>query len=68
MDEALATEPFKIVSVAHAKRVKGFPLDSISVDIATGKYYYDLEEKSVDQSAVEQGFRAFFEQVLKEIG
>ena len=68
MDEALSTEPFKIVHEAHAKRVKGFPLDSISVDIATGKYYYDLEEKSVDQSAVEQGFRAFFEQVLKEIG
>ncbi len=67
MDEALATEPFKIVNEAHAKRVKGFPLDSISVDIATGKYYYDLEGKSVDQSAVEQGFRAFFEQALKAV-
>ncbi len=63
MDESLSTEPFKIVSMPHAKRVKGFPLDSISVDIATGKYYYDLEEKSVDQSAIVQGFKAFFEKV-----
>ena len=28
MDEMLATEPFKLVSVAHPKRVKGYPLDS----------------------------------------
>ncbi len=64
MDDALATEPFILVSKPHEKRIEGFPLDSLSIDIATGKYYYDLEEKTVDQSAVEQGFRAFFEKAL----
>lgn len=67
MDESLATEPFMLVSKPHEKRVKGFPLDSISVDLASEKYYYDIEEKSVDQSAVEQGFKAFFEKVLSRI-
>lgn len=66
MDESLATEPFILVSDPHEKRMKGFPLDSLSVDIATGKYYYDIEEKSVDQSAIEQGFKSFFEKVLIE--
>lgn len=66
MDESLATEPFILVSEPHEKRMKGFPLDSLSVDIATGKYYYDIEEKSVDQSAIEQGFKSFFEKVLIE--
>lgn len=64
MDDALATEPFMLVSKAHKKRVRGFPLDSLSVDIASGKYYYDIEERTVDQSAVEQGFRDFFKKAL----
>ena len=67
MDESLATEPFMLVSKPHEKRIKGFPLDSISVDLASEKYYYDIEEKSVDQSAVLQGFKAFFEKVLSRI-
>lgn len=67
MDEMLATEPFRIVSKAHDKRVKGYPLDSLSVDIKSGKYFYDLEENSVEKSAIEQGFKAFFEKVLSSI-
>lgn len=63
MDETLATEPFMLVAKTHEKRVNGFPLDSLSVDIASGKYYYDIEEKSVDKSAIEQGFAAFFNKV-----
>ena len=67
MDKSLETEPFMLVSKPHEKRIKGFPLDSISVDLASGKYYYDIEEKSVDQSPVEKGFKAFFEKVLSRI-
>ena len=64
MDATLKTEPFILVSKAHSKRVEGFPLDSLSIEIDSRKYHYDLLEKSVDQSAIEQGFRAFFERVL----
>ena len=47
MDISIATEPFILVTEPHSKRVEGFPLDSLSIDIETGKYYYDLEVKDV---------------------
>ena len=59
MDMSIATEPFLLVTEPHQKRVPGFPLDSLSVDIATGKYYYDLETKDVSTS-VDDGVRDFF--------
>ncbi len=64
MDESLATERFKLVGEPHEKRNPGFPLDSLSVDISSGKYYYEMEDYSVDQSAIEQGFLAFFTETL----
>ena len=63
MDMSIATEPFVLVAEPHPKRVKGFPLDSLSVDIATGKYYYDLEVKDVSTS-VDDGVRAFFREAF----
>lgn len=47
----------------HAKRVDGFPLDSLSIDIETGKYYYDLDVKDV-RTSVDDGVRLFFVNVL----
>lgn len=63
MDMSIATEPFILVAEPHEKRVEGFPLDSLSIDIETGKYYYDLEVKDVSTS-VDDGVRRFFEEVL----
>jgi len=65
MDMSMATEPFALVTKAHEKRVKGFPLDSLSVDIVSGKYYYDLDVKDVSTS-VDDGVRAFFTTALAE--
>ena len=59
MDMSIATEPFALVTKPHSKRVEGFPLDSLSTDIPTGKYYYDLDIKEVSTS-MEDGFRDFF--------
>lgn len=59
MDMSIATEPFALVTKPHSKRVEGFPLDSLSIDIPTGKYYYDLDIKEVSTS-MEDGFRDFF--------
>jgi len=64
MDESLWTEPFILVDKPHEKRVKGYPLDSLSIDIDSGMYYYDMKEKSVDKSAIEEGYQAFFKKVL----
>lgn len=63
-DESLWTEPFLLSAIPHSLRVPGFPLDSLSIDIKSGKYYYDLDEKSVDQDASQNGFRLFFHSLL----
>lgn len=59
MDMSIATEPFVLGTKPHSKRVEGFPLDSLSIDIGSGKYYYDLEVKDVSTS-VDDGVRTFF--------
>ncbi|MBQ6867909.1 MAG: xanthosine triphosphate pyrophosphatase, partial [Clostridia bacterium] len=64
MSMSIATEPFILASIPHTKRVEGFPLDALSVDIATGKYYYDLDVKDVSTS-VDDGVRDFFGKILK---
>ena len=64
MDMSIATEPFILGTKPHLKRVEGFPLDSLSIDIKTGKYYYDLEVKDVSTS-VDDGIRKFFSEVLR---
>ena len=63
MDMSIATEPFILVTKPHERKVPGFPLDSLSVDIATGAYYYDLEVKDVSTS-VDDGVRRFFRKIL----
>ncbi len=67
MDSSLESEPFLLVSEARPIRKKGFPLDSLSVDIKTGKYYYDLEEAALDRVAVEDGFLEFFRKIQDEL-
>lgn len=66
MDPTLSTEPFLLVSEPHEKRVEGFPLDSLSKDIGSGQYYYDLTEKDVSSSAIKEGYMMFFSK-LKEV-
>jgi 8-oxo-dGTP diphosphatase len=63
MEDNLSGDSFIITSIPHKKRVKGFPLDCLSLHIPTGKYYYDLEKYDVD-SAMENGFIEFFNMVL----
>ena len=45
-------------------RKPGFPLDSLSIDIKTGKYYYDLAAEELDVVAVEDGFLEFFKKIF----
>lgn len=67
MDDSLSSAPFILSSVPHEKKVKGFPLDRLSIDIKTDKYYYDLNENAVDNLAVVRGLTAFFEKALSKI-
>lgn len=65
MDEDLWGEPFLLTDKPHEKRIPGFPLDSISLEIASGKYFYDMEGDAQDIVAAENGFRKFFEKLKK---
>lgn len=42
--KAAESEPFYIVDTPHKNYVDGFPLNSLSVEIKSMKYYYDIEE------------------------
>ena len=60
MEENLWGEPFLLTDVPHTKKVPGFPLDGISIDIKTGRYFYDLENNSQDEIVSNSGFFLFF--------
>ncbi|MBE5884405.1 MAG: hypothetical protein E7291_08340 [Lachnospiraceae bacterium] len=61
MEPSMESETFIITDIPHSTiRKKGFPLDSLSIDRKTNKYYYDLSAEELDQVAVEDGFLDFF--------
>lgn len=65
MEPSMESGKFILTDIPHsAVREKGFPLDSMSVDISTNKYYYDLPADRLGQIAVEDGFLLFFQKVL----
>lgn len=63
MGDDIAGERFIITEQPHEKRLEGFPLDSLSLHIETGKYYYDLDDFK-DRSSMDEGFQSFFKRVL----
>ncbi len=59
------SEEFYIVDKPHADFEEGFPLNSISVQIESGKYYNDLRDGAIKYSD-KNGFYNFFKKALKE--
>ncbi|SHI94844.1 Inosine/xanthosine triphosphate pyrophosphatase, all-alpha NTP-PPase family [Clostridium amylolyticum] len=67
-DDNSICESFIITSKVHPNRRKGFPLDSISLDIKTGKYYMDIQlNNNIDENKISDGFRSFFIKNISEI-
>lgn len=65
MDESLWGKAFYLTDTPHKRmHQEGFPLDRLSVDIASGEYYYDLPQSV--ESSMNIGFRSFFVKYLKE--
>lgn len=62
--DEISYNPFFITSKPHCKRVKGIPLNTISIDIKTGKYFYDLENESEDVKKRRKGIQTFFSKHL----
>lgn len=53
---------FLLVDKPHEKRVDGFPLDCLSVNIESGEYYYD--KNTQDDIFESSGFVTFFREIL----
>lgn len=68
MELSMESEKFIITEKPHKIIKKGFPIDSLSIDIKSGRYYYDLPEEILGQIIIKDGFIEFFEKVLKETG
>ncbi|MCK5758487.1 MAG: hypothetical protein KAH14_05275 [Clostridiales bacterium] len=59
--EDLYSPKFGIIEEPHKKYKPGFPLDSISVHIESGLYYYDLKKTKYDDGwNIDNGYRTFF--------
>ena len=65
--EDLASQRFYIVSKPHPRRYEGFPIDSLSVEIQSGMYYYDIENCQDIYFGIADGFTAFFSRVLRDV-
>lgn len=63
MGDDIASSPFYVVSTPHKTRNEGFPLDSLSVDIKSGKYYFDMEYAD-KYAEIDNGFIQFFKNIL----
>ena len=66
MTPSMESEKFLITEKPNRIFKQGFPLDSLSIDIKSGKYYYDLPEDKLEKVAVEDGFLEFFQEVMKK--
>lgn len=64
MGDNISGNSFIISSIPHQKRVDGFPLDSLSIHIASRKYYYDLDKSDFDVGMMDTGFRKFFSHAI----
>ena len=64
--EDISSETFLITSKVHPKRIKGFPLDSLSLNIDNRKYYLDIDDydRNENKSKLARGFRDFFKRAI----
>jgi len=60
----IASRRFKIVTKPHPTLHEGFPIDSLSVDIQSGMYYYDIGTGQEKYFAFNEGFAGFFKKAL----
>ncbi|MEY8391231.1 hypothetical protein D3Z36_04660 [Lachnospiraceae bacterium] len=59
-DLRLSGKPFVITSRPHSRSQPGFPLDRLSIQISSGRYYYELPEDAQDEVALGAGICEFF--------
>ena len=58
----ICSEPFYIVDKAHPYFENGFPLNSLSIHIESGKYYNDIKDYK-SKGSIDKGFIKFFDSI-----
>ena len=61
----ISGERFILSPIRHKIQTEGYPLDSISINVNSGKYYVEMEYEK-DSFGHEEGFRKFFKMVLEQ--
>lgn len=64
--EDISFEKFLITTKVHKIRDKGFPLDSISIDIKTKKYFFDLDTNTQEngENNMSNSYKQFFRRAI----
>jgi 8-oxo-dGTP diphosphatase len=65
-DGKINTERFILSSKPHWKRVEGWPLDSLSKEIKSGKYYHEMN-KILANKSIEKEFEKIFKEIIEKI-
>lgn len=64
MEPSMESGKFLLSDTPHSTiRTEGFPLDSLSIDMQTGRYFCEMPEDNDGQDAWEDGFFRFFQKV-----
>ena len=64
----ISSEKFIISEKICKKKLPGFPIDSLSKEIQSGKYYLEIDNESETKDQMEDGFKRFFGKILKNSG
>jgi 8-oxo-dGTP diphosphatase len=64
-DEKINSEKFIITSEPHKKLVEGWPLDSLSKDIKSGKYYHDINREMNNNT--DEEFNKIFSETIEKL-
>jgi XTP/dITP diphosphohydrolase len=64
--EDICSDTFLLAAKPHPMRTPGWPLDSLSVSLQTGKYWFDMsqEERLLSHRDLRPGFVKFFRQAF----
>jgi 8-oxo-dGTP diphosphatase len=65
-NEKINSEKFILTSEPHEKIIEGFPLDSLSKEINSGKYYYDIRNNKYNELSDEE-YKKIFKEVIENI-
>ena len=67
MEPSMESNVFILTDKPHSVLKEGVPLDSLSIDIKSGKYFCDLVHHETETSVMEEAFLKFFRRILSHL-